>query len=68
MNQNDVIMEHLRRHGSITPAEAYDNYGIMRLGARIWDLKQGGVGIITQREDGMNRIGKKCHWARYTLI
>ena len=67
MNQTEVILEHMRRYGSITPAEAYDSYGIMRLGARIWDLKHDGVGIIAEREDGLNRLGKRCHWNKYSL-
>ena len=48
MTQSQVILEHLKKHGSITQKEAIDNYGIMRLGARIWDLKRKGHGNHVQ--------------------
>lgn len=37
MTQTEMILGHLKEHGSITPLEAIRDYGIMRLGARIWD-------------------------------
>jgi hypothetical protein len=67
MTQSQVIIEHLKKHGSITQKEAIDNYGIMRLGARIWDLKRQGHVISTERETGVNRYGEKTAYARYRL-
>ena len=67
MTQSQVILEHLKKHGSITQKEAIDNYGIMRLGARIWDLKRQGHVIFTERETGMNRYGEKTAYARYRM-
>lgn len=67
MTQNDMILEHLRRHGSISPREALNEYGCMRLGARIWDLKRQGYSITAEREEGLNSRGEKCHWARYRM-
>lgn len=43
MTQTDRILRHLREHGSITPLEALREFGCMRLGARIYDLKRAGV-------------------------
>lgn len=34
-SQNEMVLEHLRAKGTITPMEAMNQYGIMRLGARI---------------------------------
>ena len=67
MTQSQVILEHLKKHGSITQKEAIDNYLIMRLGARIWDLKRQGHVIFTERETGMNRYGEKTAYARYRM-
>lgn len=67
MTQSQVILEHLKKHGSITQKEAIDNYGIMRLGARIWDLKRGGHNITSERETGVNRYNEKTHYAKYYL-
>lgn len=39
--QNRTILRHLKEKGSISPAEAWEKYKIMRLGARIWDLRHG---------------------------
>lgn len=36
MTQTERIIKHLKEHGSITPLEAIKEYGITRLGARIW--------------------------------
>lgn len=65
--QNDMILSHLRHFGSITPREALDLYGCMRLGARIWDLKHQGFDIRTARETGLNRRGEKTTYARYYM-
>ena len=67
MTQTQVILEHLKKRGSITQKEAIDNYGIMRLGARIWDLKKQGHVIFTERETGVNRYGEKTAYARYRM-
>lgn len=40
MTQTEKVLRHMKRFGSITPLEAMEEYGIMRLGARIWDLKR----------------------------
>ena len=68
MTQADKVLRHLTDYGSITPMEALRDYSIMRLGARIWDLKHRGVPIITEIEHGVNRYDEKTHWARYVLM
>lgn len=68
MTQCDRILRHLRDFGSITPVEAMEDYGVMRLGARIHDLKALGYDIRTTCETARNRYGEKTHYARYFLI
>ena len=68
MKQKDRILRHLEDQGSITQWEAIRDYGIMRLGARIWDLKHDGHNIVTERETSVNRYGEKTAYARYRLV
>ena len=68
MTQCDRIREHLERCGSITAKEAFEEYGIMRLGARVYDLMRSGVKIRGEIETGKNRYGEKVHWVRYYYV
>ena len=67
MTQTQRILKHLETVGSITPREALDLFGCMRLGARIWDLKRAGYPIIKTMECRKNRNGERVTYARYTL-
>lgn len=65
MNQNQRILNHLVRYGTITPRQALDMYGVMRLGARIYELKRLGYNITKTMEKGKNRYGEQTNFARY---
>ena len=39
MTQNGQILEYLMKHKGITPMDALSEIGCMRLGARIWELR-----------------------------
>ena len=67
MTQRDRILRHIEDYGSITQMDAIRDYGIMRLASRVNDLRRDGVPIITERVEGLNRYGEKCHWARYRM-
>jgi hypothetical protein len=67
VNQTDQVREHLEQHGSITPLEALREYGIMRLSARIHQLRQRGVAIDAKMQLAINRKGAKVHFARYSV-
>ena len=45
MSQTDKVLDYMEQHGSITQKEAYEAFGCFRLGARIADLRDRGVGI-----------------------
>lgn len=66
--QRDRIRRHLEDYGSITALEAMKEYGIMRLGARIFELRRGGLDIGREMVSGKNRYGEKTSYAKYTLI
>ena len=67
MRQVDRLLRHLTDFGSITPMEAYEDYGIMRLSARIADLKDSGHVITTEMVEGKNRDGDRVRYARYRM-
>lgn len=62
-----LILRHLQDYGSITPWEAMMEYGIMRLGARVFDLRRAGWPITTTMESRVNRYGAAVRYARYKL-
>lgn len=67
MTQNERILRHLRDYGSITPIEAMQEYGIMRLASRVSDLKRMGYGITRTMTEGKNRYGEATRFASYRL-
>lgn len=65
MSQNLMVLHHMETEGSITPKEAMDEYGIMRLGARIYDLKQAGYKvnrIMVTAASGMRCVLRGITW------
>lgn len=48
--QEAIILDHLKKYGSITTYEAFINYRITRLSGRIFDLKRHGADIVKQTE------------------
>ena len=67
MTQTEKILEHMKTYGSITPVEAYSHYAILRLGARIYDLRREGYHIKSESVKGTNRFGGTMHYSRYRL-
>lgn len=63
-SHRECIFRHLTIHGTITPMEALRYYGCLRLGARIYDLKQQGVAITSSMIP--TRTGKRV--AQYSLV
>ncbi|PIT43804.1 hypothetical protein BHC46_12435 [Snodgrassella alvi] len=62
--QTIQILEYMRAGNSITPIEALQLFGCMRLGARIYDLKQDGHVINTLMvKDEKSGV----RYARYSL-
>ena len=67
VTQGMKILKYMQDYGSITPVEAFRDLGVMRLGARIYDLEQQGVKIIHERETSKNRMGENTTYSRYRL-
>ena len=68
MTQEERIIDHIRKKGSITAKEAMEEYGIMRLASRISDLKKHGFGITRDTVAGKNRYGETTYFARYREV
>lgn len=68
MNQQKRILEYTKAHGGITAAEAFRDLGVMRLSARIKEMREDGQQIVTQRVESVNRYGEKVHFARYKAV
>ena len=68
--QVNRVLSYLEEFGSITPLDALRDLSIMRLGARIWELKRNlptGTTISSDLVPIPNRWGQVSHVARYSL-
>ena len=69
LSQKKVILDHLKKFGSIEPLTALREYGCYRLGARISDLRNDGYNIITETIKSVSRItGRPVHFANYKFV
>lgn len=67
MTQCDRVLKYMQDFGTITPLQALGDLGVMRLGARIWDLRQDGHKITRRMVSGKNRYGESVSFAEYKL-
>lgn len=65
--QCEMILDYLLDHGGITPKEAENELGIMRLASRIHELKKRGYPICDEWQTQKNRFGTETRFKRYTL-
>lgn len=65
MNQAEQVLRHLKRR-SITSIEAINKYGITRLAARVYELRERGYKI--ESDTVKTKKGKGCTVARYRLV
>jgi hypothetical protein len=66
-SQTEIIRHHLREEGAITQREAAIEYGIFRLAARIYDLRQEGLPVQSTLTDVQTRSGRITQVAEYEL-
>lgn len=67
MTHTEIIKEHLEKNGYITSFEAFERYGITRLSAIIYQLRNKGLNIDNIPLTTINRYGKKVSFVKYTL-
>lgn len=67
MAQKQRVLDYIREFGGISSLEAFNDLGVTRLSAVIFDLKEDGYEFDTKTEHGKNRFGEKTHYTRYSL-
>lgn len=65
--QIKAILDHLKKHKTLTSAEAFKLYGCTRLSAKIFDLRKDGYVIETHKKSGKTRFGTYCEYGEYEL-
>lgn len=65
--QRTLVIEYMKKYGGITSKEADDDLGIMRLGARIHELRKLGLEINDEWVTVINRRGMKRRVKKYSL-
>lgn len=67
MNKTEKVLEHLRKHGTITSLEAIELYGATRLSSIIYNLRKRGHKIVTEDIPFTDRFGTKSICGKYIL-
>ena len=65
MSQSQQILAWMQAGNDITPLEAWQRFGCLRVGARVYDLKQAGHKIVTAMITDA-RTGKR--YACYSMV
>ena len=65
MNQCEKIVFYIHMFGSISSMEAFQDLGITRLSARIYELRNDGYKFDETYETSKNRFGESVHYKRY---
>ena len=68
LTQYDVILDYLKRNGSITSMEAIKEFSITRLSAIMFTLRKDGYNIESSYKTGKNKkYGWATHYVEYVL-
>lgn len=65
--QNNQVLEYMMKYGSIDQLRAFEALRILRIGARIYDLKKSGVAITGEMQSRKDENGKTKQWKVYRL-
>lgn len=66
--QDMIVLNHMQKHKSITSYQAFEMYGITRLSAKIYNLRQIGYKIGMVWEHTYNRYGIPVKYGRFFII
>jgi len=66
-SNQQVVVEYLQKHNSMTDIDATDKLGVRRLSDVIFKLRNIGFGINTTIRKGINRRGKHVNYGEYVL-
>ena len=62
-----AILDYMREHSGITSNDAFREFGVTRLSARIFDLRKLGYDIQTVMMETTTRFGEHCRYGKYVL-
>lgn len=65
--QYHTVLKHLRYYKTISTWEAFQEYGITRLSAIIFNLRRDGYNIGNETKSTITRLGNKTSYTNYTL-
>lgn len=69
LTQKDMVIRHLNDFGTITSWQAFEDYGITRLAAIIFNIKnEDKINIKTNLINSVNRYGNKIQFAEYSIV
>ena len=66
--QQEWVLKQLQQGRKLTAKDAMDQYGIMQMATRIFELKQQGRDIESEMIAVHNRREQTCHVAQYYLV
>ena len=68
MTQHEMVLNYMKEHDGITSMDAFNYFNITRLSARIFELRQLGHIIDTERVTTKNLFGHSTTYAKYYLV
>lgn len=66
MTQKEAVLKYMQEHGKITSFEAFNELGVTRLSAVIFDLRKERE-VVTYNKYTVNRYGHGTQYAEYYL-
>ena len=67
MNQHILILDFIRKYGTLTPYQAFECLGITKLATRISELRAKNVEIKDVWVEDYNRYGQKVRYKKYYI-
>lgn len=68
MNQRTQVLEHLREGNSITSMDAIRYFGITRISAKIFELRNEGYDIERKNITVFDKFGRRKTFGRWSLV
>lgn len=67
MNQHILILDFIRKYGTLTPYQAFECLGITKLATRISEMRAKNIDIKDCWVEDYNRFGQKVRFKKYFL-
>lgn len=67
-SQYGQVLSHLRKSGNITSEQAFKKYGVTRLSALVYNLRENGAEIENHRHYKTNNFGRTVGYDKYVLV